>query len=147
MTEETRGSFWRWARLLFVVVTRTFLVLFSFLFLLMLGALLPLEAIGHLLLGWFYYTTQTLPSVSINPEAVVLGFLCLLALALGGHQSARWLFNNWASPSAEPKFWRPSWTLLTLCIFVLMFIASIASIGIVHQTLWLANGPIVDTFY
>ena len=113
--------------------------------LLLTGLVFPFEAVFRLAFGWASYLVRALPLVSPNVEAIVLGAGSAVGLLVVGHQLASWLYCNWgAGPALRGRPWRVRWSLVGALLLMLAFTAGIAGIGIVHQTAWLARGPLLS---
>jgi hypothetical protein len=125
----------------------------------------PVETGVRLAVGWLAFLARTLSRVTVNWSGVATIALCGALLLVGGHRFAAWLSSAWGarSPSASPaetpafsaagtgsrgvRVWPLRRTALMLAIVVLMFVAGISSMGLVHQTAWLATTPEAMTEY
>lgn len=85
--------------------------------------------------GWAVFMKHNLHAVQPNALLIVEAAVCMVALGVGGHYFARWLWRQVAPAGATG--WRPQWTALGLAGLLLLFVAGIATIGITHQTAWL----------
>lgn len=90
-----------------------------------------------LVFGWIGFIATNAASVEVNVELLVQGIVCTIALAVGGHYFCNWLYREMGTSSA--RAWRWQWTASGLAIVLLMFVASIATIGCFHQVAWLVN--------
>lgn len=88
-----------------------------------------IQAAGHVLLGWLFFSRRVLPQVQVNWGGVWMAAACLVGVLVLTQTLARWLISSW----------RPRYTLISVAIVLLMFIAGTAATGIAHQTAWLAN--------
>lgn len=89
----------------------------------------------HLLLGWLYFPLRTVPQISVDIPAAILGLLSFVAFIVGFHV----LLRRFAA-SASNHSWPWSATLATSLIFILMFVAGTAMVGATHQVMWLFAG-------
>jgi len=99
-----------------------------------LGLAFPIQIILTLVVGWMRYVMRTLPSVTLDPELIAIGLVSLALLALGSHR-----FSSWLHAAMGRGAWRGRWTITGVAAMILLFVAGIASIGIVHQALWLSR--------
>lgn len=107
------------------------------------GGIFLLEIPVALAFGWIRFLRENLAMMELNPLLWAEAAGCVVALGLGGHWFARWLYGEMAPTAVQP--WRPGWTIAGLGAVLLLFIAGIATIGITHQTAWLftAKGPLL----
>jgi prepilin-type processing-associated H-X9-DG protein len=96
----------------------------------------PVVFLIELLIGWWGYLGRTLPNVRMNWIAVISATVCITALLVLGHRLARWL---WRETTNDQSRWRFRWTLAGVAVFVFMFVAGIAAVGVTHQSAWLAR--------
>ena len=116
----------------------------------------PVSTAGHLLTGWMAFIVRSCVRMTVNWNAVATALVCMGLLIVGGHPFLKWLISSVASaprrhtdasaaqePAAVPVVTRWSWirTAQLLGVFVLLFMAGIAFIGLIHQTAWLATSP------
>ena len=99
------------------------------------GAIFVVEIPAVLALGWIRFLRDNLETMEVNPLLWAEAAGCIVALGIGGHWFARWLYGEMAPGAPQP--WRPGWTIAGLAAVLLLFIAGIATIGITHQTAWL----------
>ena len=103
--------------------------------------------------GWGHFLRTIAPHVTVNPAMAVVGLTILPILGIGTHRFLVWFSAHDTTSAVDPspcQPWRWTWSLSALAIFLLMFITSIATTGILHQTLWLftdSDSPLQDAFY
>jgi prepilin-type processing-associated H-X9-DG protein len=121
----------------------TALVLGSvFVLLACLGFLLPFDFLFQLTCGWVLYLWRTAPNWSISGEGFLTGGVCLAVFTFGLHRFMTWFYaRRQPAEQCEPAVWRWRWTLSSVAIIVLMFIAGIAIVGVTHQSAWLVRSP------
>ena len=112
------------------------LVLLVMFFLIILGMdqflLLPLTV----LFGWIVFLRDVVPQVTWNWELIATGVICLAIFVWGFHRTATWMRQG--ASSAEVG-WRWRWTVTVTLGVTCFFTATIAVIGVLHQSIWLAK--------
>jgi prepilin-type N-terminal cleavage/methylation domain-containing protein len=98
-------------------------------------ALVNLDAIVALLIGWVRYPLRLMSERAIDWPAVILCAVCLAGLTVGVHGFGRWFAGSRPAPAVWP--WSRTFKLVGLVL--LMFSAGIAAIGVTHQIVWLAT--------
>lgn len=88
-----------------------------------------------ILSGWIVVIGDVIPRMTWNWEMVTTGMVCLVVFIIGFHWFAGWLRGHHTTGARWP--WR--WTFSVTAGVVLMFVAGIAVIGLVHQSIWLAK--------
>lgn len=105
------------------------------------GCLFVIEAPLVLAFGWVGYLIQAIPRVHVNGSAVATFLVALAGLTVLGHTFACWLHRSWRGgppPDVPPSTWRWRWTLGSVTIVMLAFVAGIAAVGAIHQAAWFA---------
>jgi prepilin-type processing-associated H-X9-DG protein len=100
------------------------------------------EFVFYLLVGWFLFLKETIPRMTIEPAAVVVAGVALVALTIVAHRIARWLFGSFrAGETAITKAprWRFRWTTVSVLLVVFTFAAGIAMVATFHQLWWLVS--------
>jgi hypothetical protein len=104
---------------------------------------LSISVLGHLFLGWAFFLYRVLPGISLSWVGVATTLLCLGLLSFGLHRFSNGFYAQVQKrrqvETIQPWRWR--WTVSLLAVIVLMFVAGIAAVGIVHQTVWLVTAP------
>lgn len=104
------------------------------------GAMWLLEVPFLLAFGWLRYVRHVLPLVSFDWPTIGFSFAAVAVFSVGLHAFLGWLLAAIDSQSATP--WKPQWTIATVAISLLLFVAGTAFVGIVHQVTWLAQSPV-----
>lgn len=100
----------------------------------------PLEIIFHLLFGWLYFITETIPRVKIFWPSIITGVFAFLFVLLGTHSSIKWFkANRTTGDSKSHSHWKFRWSLVAVLFIVIVFIAGITMVGIVHQLYWFSQ--------
>jgi hypothetical protein len=114
---------------------------------------MPGETTIRLLVGWFAFVSRSYSKLTVNWNGVATAAVCMALLVLGGHWFLTWLVTpmrpaNTASArdlNVGSAVGIPSWsmkrTIQLLMVFMLLFVAGTAFIGLMHQTVWLATAP------
>lgn len=95
-----------------------------------------------LVAGWLIFLVRTIPEVEVAPGDLAFACVCLAALGIGAHHFLRWLFRTargGADTGDDAPGWQPRWTGALVALFVLLFIANIATVGVIHQLGWIAT--------
>jgi hypothetical protein len=87
------------------------------------------DALLQLCGGWLLFLYRVVPQMTWSSDAILAGLVCLAALGVTAHL----VFRRWA-PSAG---WPVRKTLAVLSVFVVMFVAGLAAVGVSYQTVWL----------
>lgn len=93
----------------------------------------------QLVVGWAMFLARVLPEVSVRPAAVLEAVLVLAALGGGLHLFMRWLWPQLRTQEQGPQPWPVRWSVSLLSLLVLLFLATMATVGIGHQVGWLAS--------
>jgi prepilin-type processing-associated H-X9-DG protein len=100
-----------------------------------LGIMLPFELALYLAFGWVAFLVNVLPQVQVAWGGVALAVICLVAFAVGAH----WFFG-WLIAQIKPENrWKVRWTASLVGVIVVMFVAGMATAGMVHQAGWLLS--------
>lgn len=100
------------------------------------GAAFLVEAPLRLLLGWVPFLREALGRVRWQPLTVLASLAAAAAFVAGAHKAAGWL-RAARDPQAPP--WPLRATLALSGLLALLFLASMATLGVVHQVGWLAG--------
>ncbi len=102
----------------------------------------------YLFFGWIGFLFHTLPQIRMDGSAIGFTLLTLILFAGGLHC----LLRSWFRPdeyvavdstklSPPSTRWRLRWTIaITVCL-VTTFAAGICTVGIAHQSAWMATSP------
>lgn len=118
------------------------------------GVWIPgLDVLLYLAVGWVPFLNRVAPQIKVRWDLVLSTLAYATVLVVGSHLFLRWLLREmWkpgsggdSLPATDHRRWRWRWTLGGFAILFLMFAAGIASVGIAHQSTWLARSP--EPFY
>lgn len=126
-----------------------FIKLFLFLlFVFISGAIVLIEVPFFLAFGWIYYLYRVFPNVKIPIVPVLEGIGSAVILTITAHYFLVWLYKNYGRSEGEhenERLWNWRWTLMGVSLFILIFSTSISMTGLIHQTGWLLQGPMIST--
>jgi hypothetical protein len=105
-------------------------------FVITLGPPKELQVLFTLAFGWVAFLFRVLPEVSFNASAVAQTLAVGAVLGGGAHVSLRWLWRQVRPEDASP--WPARWTASLLALLVLLFCATMATVGVGHHVGWLA---------
>ena len=112
---------------------------FGFMFLTCSGQMWLLQAPWYLVVGWLPFLARVLPEVTLRwgalAEAVGVGAV----LGVGTHLFLRSLWRQ-LRPEAEARPWSARWSMSVVALLVLLFGATMATVGIGHHVGWLVSG-------
>jgi hypothetical protein len=89
-----------------------------------------------LVFGWVGFLFRVLPEASFNASAIAQTLAVGAVLGGGAHVSLRWLWRQVRAEEASP--WPARWTASLLALLVLLFCATMATVGVGHHVGWLA---------
>lgn len=90
--------------------------------------------------GWLSFLKQVVPEVRLRWGAIVEFLVVAAVLGAGSHLFLRWLWRQLQADKPEASPWRPRWSVSLLLVGVLLFAATMASVGIGHHVGWLMSG-------
>lgn len=123
---------------IFVAVVLTFLLAW---FLMATGGAFLVKGAGHLIGGWWFYLSETLPKVQIKWSGVATFVIAGFALLVLTHSFLSWLARH-RSTTEKPLAWRWPWTIKGFLIILLAFAAGICATGVVHQVAWIVSSDV-----
>ena len=125
------GKVLKWAALTF----------FGALLLLGFGLTWPLEVLVFMGTGWARFLARVLPQVHLNGLALAEALVVLAVLAGGLHLFLGRLWRRWheAMPGARP--WPVRWSASLVALLILLFGATMASVGMAHHVGWMVTSP------
>jgi prepilin-type processing-associated H-X9-DG protein len=100
----------------------------------------PLVVAFYLTVGWMSYLGRLLPSIRVSLPGLTTAAACAAGVVLVGHATARWIYGGVAK--TEGGRWKWWWTFGAVTSVVLVFVAGIATVGMAHQTAWLATSRV-----
>ncbi|MBF0338299.1 MAG: hypothetical protein HQL05_10755 [Nitrospirae bacterium] len=90
--------------------------------------------------GWIYYVLHIAKNIRFNATEIVLGIVILALLIVGLHVFVRWFYAELKLLRSEtPATWQLRWTLVSVAIFILMFVTGISTTVSIHQLIWIAK--------
>ena len=123
---------------------RVALLACAILLVLAITAIEPGGMLAAILFGWVKFLSRIRDEMKPDAAALaVIGF-CASTLLIGFHLFARWLsgaIRENRADAAPAKPWRLRWSATIVGLVLALFLAGIAAIGVVHQTLWLSSSP------
>ncbi|MFP2926919.1 hypothetical protein ACLESO_17315 [Pyxidicoccus sp. 3LG] len=87
--------------------------------------------------GWAFFLKRVLPQVSWDWSAIAQTVVVVAVLGAGGHAFARRAWRQ-AHPD-DPRSWPVRWTASLLGLVVLLFCATMSTVGIGHHVGWLST--------
>ncbi|WP_309889670.1 hypothetical protein [Archangium sp.] len=100
-----------------------------------------------LVAGWSAFIGRVLPEVTFRWDAIAETVLVAGMLGVGTHLFLRRLWRQLRPETAEASPWQVRWSVSLVALLVLLFSATMATVGIGHQVGWLASGrvPMVES--
>jgi hypothetical protein len=97
--------------------------------------------------GWAFFIVRVVPKVSVQPLAVLEAVVVLAALSVGLHHFMRWLWARMHAQEQGARVWPVRWSVSIVSLLVLLFLATMATVGVGHQVGWLASGrgPLLES--
>lgn len=95
------------------------------------------SALWALLFGWLRYAGQSLPRVRYDWPRIGSAAVWLAMFAIGLHLFCRWFYRE----RTGGGLWRVRWTAMGVGLVMLMFATGTATVGIVHQVMFMRTGP------
>ena len=93
-----------------------------------------------LVAGWSAFIGRVLPEVTFRWSAIAETVLVAGMLGVGTHLFLRRLWRQLRPETAEASPWQVRWSVSLVALLVLLFSATMATVGIGHQVGWLASG-------
>ncbi len=93
----------------------------------------------YLVTGWLHFLLRTQPQVSLQARALGEALVVVAGLGTGLHFFLRGAWRRMRSAEASPQAWPVRWSLSLLAVLVLLFLATMSTVGIGHQVGWLFN--------
>ncbi len=101
-----------------------------------LGCAFPLDFVVTMAAGWAFYLLRVVPETTVDITSAVTALLALILFSLGLHKFCLWLYRQTGNSNQERQ-WKLSWSSGLVWGIELMFCAGTASIGVVHQLVWM----------
>jgi hypothetical protein len=135
-------------RRLIAYLARAFIVLFLLFFLAAMGMIFVFTVPFTLVFGWIFYLTRVVGEAHFNGAEIFVAAILLSMFGFGLHRGLHWLYRS-VRPEADPEApgWQPRWTASLVGLGCLLFAASVAVIGTIHQLGWIftSNGPVLQS--
>jgi hypothetical protein len=111
------------------------------------GAVWLMEVPILLAVGWIPFIVRVFPEVTLNIPAILETVLVVAVLGVGSHLFLRWLWQQLRAQQGEASPWPVRWSVSALALLVLLFLATMATVGIGHHLGWLASSrdPLVQS--
>jgi len=100
---------------------------------------LPIQILLTLGFGWVAFLWRVGHEIKVDLGGVFWAVVCLTVFAVGSHRFFDWLRQHWGRPEASPgrSRWKVGWTAAAVATVLLLFVAGLATVGIVHQVGWM----------
>ncbi|WP_434384699.1 hypothetical protein [Melittangium boletus] len=120
-------------------------VMFLMCFGLTLGQVWWLSALLTLAFGWLSFLGRVLPQVQWRWDSLAATLAVGAALGVGSHLFLRALWRRWHASGAPA--WPVRWSVSLLALLVLLFAATMATVGAAHHVGWLltTREPLVES--
>ena len=111
------------------------------LLLLGLGVTWPVEVLWLLGTGWARFLGEVVPRMDLHEDAIAEALGVAGALAVGLHLFLRGLWRQVHAGLSEARPWPVRWSLSLLALLVLLFGATMSTVGLAHHVGWLFSSP------
>ena len=129
-------------------LARAFIVLFLLFFLAAMGMIFVFTVPFTLVFGWIAYLTRVVGDVRFNGAEIFVAAILLSAFCFGLQRGLHWLYRSVRS-EADPEApgWQARWTASLVGLACLLFTASVAVVGTIHQLGWIftSNEPVLQS--
>lgn len=100
-----------------------------------------------LAVGWAGFLARVFPEVTFRWGAIAETVAVGAVLGVGSHLFLRRLWREWQAGREEASPWPARWSASLLALIVLLFCATMATVGIGHHVGWLVSGraPVVES--
>jgi hypothetical protein len=115
-------------------------VIFAVFFLTCSGQVWLIQVPWMLVAGWSAFIGRVFPEVTFRWGAIAETVLVAGMLGVGTHLFLRRLWRQLRPETAEASPWQVRWSVSLVALLVLLFSATMATVGIGHQVGWLASG-------
>jgi hypothetical protein len=103
------------------------------------GQMWILQAPILLVTGWISFLYRVLPEVTFRWGAIAETLVVGAVLGVGTHLFLRWLWPQLRPKAAEARPWPVRWSASLVVLIVLLFSATMATVGIGHHVGWLVS--------
>ncbi|QSQ14337.1 hypothetical protein [Myxococcus landrumensis] len=95
-----------------------------------------------LVFGWISFLQRVVPEVTFSGRAIAEALAVTGGLAVGTHVFLRRLWRQRRADSPEPSEWPVRWSVMLVALMVLLFTATMASVGVAHHVGWMMSGRV-----
>ncbi len=124
-----------------------FVTFFGLVFLLTTGQMWMFQVPFLLVVGWWKFLLDVLPEVTFRWGAIAETVAVGAVLGVGTHLFLRRLWRRLRPEVADAGPWPVRWSVSLVALIVLLFSATMATVGIGHHVGWLASSrePVVES--
>jgi hypothetical protein len=104
----------------------------------------PIDLAFNLVAGWVFFLWRVSPDIRMTWDGVLTALVSLAGLGVGLHFSLGWLQRQRRltnSNTEAPSSWPLRWTVMLICLALLMFLAGMSAVGASYQTARFLNSP------
>ncbi len=105
------------------------------------GAVWLIEVPFLLVVGWVYFLGGVMPGVTFRWGAIAETLAVVAVLGVGTHLLLGRLWRQLRAEQAQARPWPVRWSVSLVALLVLLFSATMATVGIGHQVGWMLSGP------
>ncbi|WP_342375014.1 hypothetical protein NVS55_27345 [Myxococcus stipitatus] len=109
-------------------------------FLLALGQTWVFLAPFLLVFGWISFLQRVIPEATFSGKAIAEALVVTGVLAAGAHVFLRRLWRQLHADSPGASEWPVRWSVMLVAAMVLLFTATMASVGVAHHVGWMMSG-------
>jgi hypothetical protein len=101
----------------------------------------------HLVTGWYAFIARVFPQITWRWGAIVQTVFVGAGLGVGTHYLLRWLWRQRHARQDGSPDWPVRWSVSLVSLLVLLFLATMASVGIGHHVGWLSSSrdPLIES--
>lgn len=101
----------------------------------------------HLVTGWYSFISRVFPQITWRWGAIAQAVVVGVGLGVGTHYLLRWFWRQRHAQQDGAPNWPVRWSVSLVSLLVLLFLATMASVGIGHHVGWLASSrdPLVES--
>jgi len=92
-----------------------------------------------LVLGWMSFLARVVPQVQWRWDLIAATLAVACLLGVGSHLFLRGLWRRFHAETPEARPWPVRWSVSLLTLLVLLFLATMATVGAAHHVGWLAS--------
>jgi hypothetical protein len=101
----------------------------------------------HLVTGWYSFIARVFPQITWRWGAIVQTVFVGVGLGAGTHSFLRWFWRQRHAGQDGAPDWPLRWSVSLVSLLVLLFLATMASIGLAHHVGWLSSSrdPLIES--